>query len=224
MEVTGSFGTIPVVEEQGNSRNTSTSADELQLDFLELLVAQLQYQDPLEPTKNTEFTSQMAQFSSLDAQQKSNSLLQELINSQGGNQMNQAVAYIGKQVVVSGNKTVMKEGAATVRFQTPSAGMVDISLYNPYGELVKNVGPTFFPEGEGRAVIDGVDRKGSALPDGNYTFSVRLREENGDHLALSTLEAGEVTGVLKDDAGVTLDLSGRLVALDSVRRIEQGNG
>lgn len=35
-------------------------------DFLNLLVAQMQYQDPMEPTKDTEFVAQLAQFSSLE--------------------------------------------------------------------------------------------------------------------------------------------------------------
>ena len=127
MEVTGSFGTIPLADKKANVfGDTAVSADKLQLDFLKLLVAQLQHQDPLEPTTNTEFTSQMAQFSSLDAQNRSNTLLEQLLTSQGTSQINQAVAFIGKQVVVSGNKTAMQDGAATVRFQMPEAGMANV--------------------------------------------------------------------------------------------------
>ncbi len=47
-----------------SSRNTS---DELgKSDFLNLLVTQLKYQDPLNPTDNTEYISQLAQFSTLE--------------------------------------------------------------------------------------------------------------------------------------------------------------
>ena len=218
MEVTGAFGTIPTVEQASKFTPTSgAGADKLQLDFLKLLVAQLQYQDPLEPTSNTEFTSQMAQFSGLDAQQRSNTLLEKLLAAQGTNQMNQAVSYIGKQVVVSGNHTTVKDGVATVRFQMPEAGAVTVQLTNSLGELVKEVAPQFFQAGEGRLVITDPE-----LANGDYRFSVQRSDSNGDAVAVATLEAGQVTGVINDGTGVSLDLGGRLVALDSVRRIEQG--
>lgn len=49
--------------------NNSTSDNKNTLDkdaFLKLLVTQMQYQDPMEPTSNTEYMSQMAQFSSVE--------------------------------------------------------------------------------------------------------------------------------------------------------------
>ena len=42
-------------------------------DFLLLLVTQMQYQDPLEPTSNTEYVAQLAQFSELEQMQNLNS-------------------------------------------------------------------------------------------------------------------------------------------------------
>ena len=51
------------------SYDTSTdSADELsQSEFLELMIAQLEHQDPLNPTDNAAFVSQMAEISSVDS-------------------------------------------------------------------------------------------------------------------------------------------------------------
>lgn len=51
-----------------DSAATRTSNDSLDKEaFLQLLVAQMQYQDPLEPTSNTEYISQLATFSELEA-------------------------------------------------------------------------------------------------------------------------------------------------------------
>jgi flagellar basal-body rod modification protein FlgD len=59
--------------------------------FYSLLVAEMQNQDPLEPTSNTEFISQMASFTALSAQQ-------DAFNVQ---QQNYANSLIGKTVTVS---------------------------------------------------------------------------------------------------------------------------
>ncbi|MDO5157002.1 MAG: flagellar hook capping FlgD N-terminal domain-containing protein [Eubacteriales bacterium] len=55
------------------SANAKKANDALDKDaFLQLLVAQMQYQDPLEPTDNTEYMSQLAQFSSVEELQNIN--------------------------------------------------------------------------------------------------------------------------------------------------------
>lgn len=223
MEVTGLFSDIPVVDQESNTRTSAANdASKLKLDFLKLLMAQLQYQDPLEPTSNTEFTSQMAQFSSLDAQQRSNVLLEQLLTSQGSSQMNQAVSFINKMVVVEGNHTEVVSGETTVRFQMPEEGQATVHLYNEYGELVMTTEPAFFSAGEKRATLAGVDMSGVTLPDGTYTFTVHRTDSTGASVAVATLEAGEVTGVINDGASISLDLGGRLVPMDTVRRVEQG--
>ena len=66
-------------------------------DFLKLLTAQLQYQDPLEPMKDTEFIAQMASFSSLDQMSSLNKNFESFFQSQ----MNQSVqGYLGKVVTL----------------------------------------------------------------------------------------------------------------------------
>ena len=66
-------------------------------DFLKLLTSQLQYQDPMEPMKDTEFVAQMASFSSLDQMSNLNKNFESFIQGQ----MNHSVQnYLGKVVTV----------------------------------------------------------------------------------------------------------------------------
>lgn len=66
-------------------------------DFLKLLTSQLQYQDPMEPMKDTEFVAQMASFSSLDQMNNLNKNFETFIQGQ----MNHSVQnYLGKVVTV----------------------------------------------------------------------------------------------------------------------------
>jgi len=48
--------------------------------FFKLLITQLQNQDPLKPMEDTEFVSQMAEFSALEKNEKIYSLLEEKLN------------------------------------------------------------------------------------------------------------------------------------------------
>lgn len=212
-----SYSTIPEVEQPAAVKSgKKQSAEQIKLDFLKLLTTQLQYQDPLSPTDNTEFTSQMAQFSSLDAQNRSNDLLQQLLAVQGAGAMNQAVSYMGKQVVFSGNQTTVKDGSATVRFQMPEAGDVAVQIYNQTGALVGETLVQGVQSGERSAVIGGIEGGNGA-----YLFTVSRLQEDGTQEALATYEAHQVTGVINEATGVLLDLSGRQAALADVRRVEQ---
>lgn len=85
------------------STTTSKANDELGKDaFLQLLVTQMQYQDPLDPQDNGEYIAQLAQFSSLE--QMTN--LNETLNTLSGivNTMNtsmlvgQLSGFIGKNI------------------------------------------------------------------------------------------------------------------------------
>jgi flagellar basal-body rod modification protein FlgD len=63
-------------------------------DFMQLLMAQLKNQDPMKPMEDKEFITQLAQFSSLEATEKLNNQLDELLGSQS---LVQAATLIGKQ-------------------------------------------------------------------------------------------------------------------------------
>lgn len=66
-------------------------------DFLKLLTLQLRYQNPLEPMKETEFVTQLAQFSQLEAEREVSALAGRLFQLQ---MLEQAASLLGRTVVV----------------------------------------------------------------------------------------------------------------------------
>ena len=76
--------------EQAKQEKATNSANAQKDQFLQLLVAQMKYQDPLEPTSNTEYISQYATFSSLEQMQNMSATLT----------MGRANEMVGKQVVI----------------------------------------------------------------------------------------------------------------------------
>ena len=72
---------------------TSVSAAAGREQFLQLLVTQLQYQDPIEPVKQEEFIQQLAQFSTLEGIEKLNANFEQLLML---SELTQTAALIGK--------------------------------------------------------------------------------------------------------------------------------
>lgn len=97
--------TAPVVDGKINAKYTdssakkeNTSGSQMGYDqFLNLLCAEMQYQDPLEPTTNTDYVAQMATFSQLEA---TLSMKDSLIESASATESSVANSLVGKNVVV----------------------------------------------------------------------------------------------------------------------------
>jgi flagellar basal-body rod modification protein FlgD len=67
-------------------------------DFLKVLLTQLTYQDPLKPLDNQEFMAQIAQFTTLEQAQQTNSNIEQLVTNQAALQ---SVGLIGRTVDVT---------------------------------------------------------------------------------------------------------------------------
>lgn len=74
---------------------SSVSATSIQMDFMKVLIAQLQNQNPLEPMDNNEMASQMAQFSQLQQLESMNSNFAEVLAT---TRLTYANSLIGKEV------------------------------------------------------------------------------------------------------------------------------
>ncbi len=85
-------------------------------EFLLLFVTQLQYQDPMNPMDSTEFTSQLAQFSSLEQLTSINEGITTLAASQNSLQNAYLTSIIGKQVGYEGKAA--EDGTTTMVYGT----------------------------------------------------------------------------------------------------------
>src|ERR1700755_2285309 len=78
--------------------------------FLSLLTTQLQNQNPLSPLDTNQFTQQLVEFAGGEQQLKTNDSLATLVTLQQTTENSQALEYVGKTAVVSGNTTALSNG------------------------------------------------------------------------------------------------------------------
>jgi flagellar basal-body rod modification protein FlgD len=84
-------------------RVTGTAAADLgQQDFLRLMTAQLQNQDPFAPMENGEFLAQMAQFSTVSGLENVNATLSSISGQIAGNRISTGASLLGQHVLVPG--------------------------------------------------------------------------------------------------------------------------
>ena len=106
-----------------DQKSSSSTVDKDQ--FMNLLVAQMKYQDPLEPTSNTEYISQYATFSELEQMQNMSKSLE----------LSRASELVGKVVVINPTEDNM--------LTSPLEGQVDKVYYNNNKAYIEVAGRTF---------------------------------------------------------------------------------
>lgn len=103
------IGSTPNPQNQVLTRQKSIDQE----DFIKLFLAQLQFQDPLEPVDNREFLAQLAQFTSLEQSRQTSENTNELLAM---NATSQALALIGRGVDVQGQAIPLTGSVTAVEF------------------------------------------------------------------------------------------------------------
>jgi flagellar basal-body rod modification protein FlgD len=203
---------------------TDATTEEMgQEEFLQLLIAQLQNQDPLDPVKNEDFVAELATFSSLEQEQQQTTLLEELIEAQTDTATSQALALIGKGVSVAGNSIYYdsaSEEAVEVIFSATDTGQVPVEIYNSSGNLVSTDYISVYSEGTGKYEFSGYDSNGNALGDGYYYIQIGASvDSQGNQTSFPTYIQGRVDGVTFSDGVPILNVNGQAVTFDDVQGI-----
>ena len=189
--------------------------------FLNLLITQLQNQDPLNPTDSTEFTAQLAQFSSLEQLGNVNDNIKLLQDSQASGNQSQAVALIGKEITANGNSLELThDQPAGCDFKLDGdADVVAVSIYDHTGGFVNAFEGRNLSAGKHTLYWDGTDNNGSPAAAGNYTFEVQAADAGGQTVNATTFFSGRVSKVIFESDTTYLVSGGQKVALGDVIEI-----
>lgn len=209
-----------VTNNTSTSGLTNTTPTVTKDEFLRLFVTQLKNQNPLSPMDSTGFTSQLAQFSSLEQLTNLNASMSNLIQYQNSIQNVMAIDMIGKSVEVSGNQ-VNLSGSAAINFALPgAAAKTTLSIYNSSGACVRKIELGQQSAGSVKYTWDGKNDAGATLPDGQYTFGVSAADAKGVAVPATTLMFGTVTGITFEDSTTYLVLNtGQKIKFGDIRRI-----
>ncbi len=169
-------------------------------EFLQLLVAQMKYQDPLQPTDNTEYVSQLATFSQLE----------QLQNMAAATELSRATSLVGSLVTI--NTTDSSTGLSTevtgkVDYVTTSGSVIKLSVNDNLYNL-DDVKQVWDPDyADAYALADEWISVYNILPDieditarnaGNYEEAIRNLYDTYNGMSIyqkSFISASMVTGL-----------------------------
>ena len=176
--------------------------------FLTLLVTQMQNQDPLNPMSNAEFTSQLAQLSTLEQLQSMNDKYDENMLYMQSLNNTMMLGMVGQQAVVEGDEVIVTDGQATVnQIQASAAGVATVTVRDAAGAVVA----TYTHEieaGWSDLSWDGlVD--GEPAPDGEYTLSTTVEDRGGNEIDFVTYMAGTVDSIRFENNLALMSINGR---------------
>ena len=202
------------------SGSTSTAgSQEVSSDqFLTLLIAQLQNQDPMNPIENQDFVAELATFSSLEQQQMQTGLLEQLIQGQSNSTSTQALSLIGKEVSVAENQfTLQADKSIEFSFLADESGIENVKIFNSSGDIVRSDLVTVYESGEVSYHFDGKNNNGDPLPPGEYRMSVGdTIDEEGNVTEYPVFIRGFVEGVNYVDGTPILIVDGNATPFGNI--------
>lgn len=186
-------------------------------DFLKLLVAQLQHQDPLNPADPTEFTAQLAQFGQLEQLTNANKSLEQLGRMSGEMEKMSALSLIGQDVVAEGSAFHFSGESMQLGYQLDApADKVTLYVQNQSGSTLTTITGHETAPGQYFVDWDGYTDSGMPLVPGDYSLIVHAIDADEKTIDSKSLIKGRVESVDLSGSAVQLDTSSGTFALAKI--------
>jgi flagellar basal-body rod modification protein FlgD len=180
----------------------ATGGDDMgKTEFLKLLTAQLQHQDPMSPQKDADFVAQLAQFSNLEQAMAQNAKLEQLQMSSSALVSSTTTDLIGREVLAKGDIVSIRNGERPEPLNYAlgeNSADVSLRIMNQDGAIVRRVELGNQGAGTHNFSWDGRNDEGDMLPSGMYRIEVMATDANGLSIESSTNVRGVVHGVTFD--------------------------
>lgn len=188
--------------------------------FLKMLTTQARNQDPLNPMDSSDYAQQLATFSGVEQQVRTNTLLESLALQLGGSGLAQFASWIGMDAKVTA--AVPFDGTPLTLYPTPVAGADQTVLVtlDASGREIARSAATVSTDALDWAGTDGA---GQPLPNGLYRF--RMESYSGGQL-IGTSDVASYARIAEvrngpDGTYVVLD-GGSVVATDGIAGLRAG--
>lgn len=179
-------------------------------DFLKLLVAQMQNQDPLKPQDNTQFVAELAQFSNLEQSMGINDRLDLLALQSRGQSNAQVTDLVGKQATVKGSIVTIAGGGSGAPLNFTLAAKTAktvVNIQNQSGTVIRTIDLGTRNAGLVQVQWDGRDSSGTVQPKGSYTVAVKATNDVGSPVTVDQNTTALVTGISFDTGYPVLQLA-----------------
>ncbi|MDX5373863.1 MAG: flagellar hook assembly protein FlgD [Pseudomonadaceae bacterium] len=204
-------GVSSALEQYQIKQDTTQNKELGKNEFLELLVAQLNNQNPLEPQENGEFIAQLAQFSQVEGIEQLNSSMESLLSGYQSSQALQASSLVGRKVIVPSEKAVVdtSETFKGSLVLPVTSSNVYVNVYDSAGNTVNRVNLGQQAAGNVSFMWDGKDSSGNLMPPGTYKFEAQATYADGTKGLYTLLPANVDSVVLGQSGGeMRLNLAG----------------
>jgi len=221
------FGSTPTrVEDDSILNANSLDSNVLNKDdFLKLLMAQMQHQDPLNPMDNTEFLSQLSQFSQLEQTYNINRNISNLTDAQSSIRDCLLSNLLGKTVMVTGSGIDLhnQDGVDLTFDLMDWAEKVTVTIYDADDRQVKTIQNINQEGGLHNIHWDGTDDKGQKVAEGNYTFKVTASNDE-QSIWVTPFMTGQVSEIIfSKEEGPLVQLGNQKVPISNIFQIiDQG--
>lgn len=185
---------------------TSNSISNDKEAFLKILLTQLENQNPLDPVDTTEFTNQLVAYSSLEQLMTMNEKLDALTASIGGTSSLSAFSYIGAEVDISSNASVLQDGEVEWAYTLENdAENVTLQVSDAYGTVIASYDAGKSSAGTYGFTITSEDLGSSVSNGAPLYLSVVAKNSGGANINTATKATVTISGVETSEGNITLN-------------------